>query len=307
MSKFKLLLVAGTHGNELNAPWIFDQWDKNPSLISTKGLNINKVIGNPSAREKCKRYIDRDLNRSFARELLNNYENHDSEICRARELLCDYGPDGNKASQIVIDFHSTTSSMGSSLVLYGRRPSDLAIASLLQKNLSLPIYLHEGDDLQKGFLVESWPCGFVVEIGPVPQGLIHNQTINQTLLILKTCINQISDVINQKAIFPEKLHIHRHFKNIDYPRDSCGAQNAWIHSAIQDKDWQPIKPETPLFVNIKGDLFKLNNYSKENDLVPVFINEAAYSEKNISMILTKKQVLDFDSNWAEELYNLVKF
>ena len=25
-----VLVVAGTHGNELNAPWLLEQWDRNP-------------------------------------------------------------------------------------------------------------------------------------------------------------------------------------------------------------------------------------------------------------------------------------
>ena len=305
MSSFQLLLVAGTHGNEINAPWIFDQWDRQPSLIDGNGLNINKVIGNPFAREKCQRYLDIDLNRSFSKELLSNFANEDLEICRARELISQYGSAGKNPSQIVIDFHSTTASMGSSIVIYGRRPLDLAIVSLIQKRLQIPIYLHECDDSQTGFLVESWPCGFVVEIGPVPQGLIHSQIINQTLLILKTCISEICNVINKNAIFPEELIIHRHFKNIDFPRDASGMPNAFIHSAIQDKDWTPISSDTPLFINLAGDLFKLNKYSQENEVIPIFINEAAYAEKNIAMILTKKEVLKFEPSWGEELNELV--
>ena len=89
-------------------------------------------------------------------------------------------------------------------------------------------------------------------------------------------------------------------KNIDFPKDSVGIPNAFIHSAIQGKDWHPITPDTPIFVNLRGDLYKLHNYSKENEVVPVFINEAAYVEKNIAMCLTKREVLKFDERWKNE-------
>ena len=56
IEKQSSILVAGTHGNEINAPWIFDQWNKHPNLINTNGLKINRVIGNPVARKKCKRF-----------------------------------------------------------------------------------------------------------------------------------------------------------------------------------------------------------------------------------------------------------
>ena len=75
--------------------------------------------------------------------------------------------------------------MGCSLVVYGRRYPDLAIASLLQASLGLPVYLHEGDSIQKGFLVESWPCGLVIEIGPVAQGMLHSTIVTQTKLAIE--------------------------------------------------------------------------------------------------------------------------
>ena len=130
MSGIQVLLVAGTHGNEINAPWLFDKWIKEPSLINTFGLSVVKEIGNPSAISKNRRYIDRDLNRSFSLNFLNKTDKSEEyEFERAKELLGIYGVNGSNPCQIVIDFHSTTSSMGSSIVVYGRRPVDLAIVS----------------------------------------------------------------------------------------------------------------------------------------------------------------------------------
>ncbi len=74
---------------------------------------------------------------------------------RARRLLAEHGPRGGRPCTVVFDLHSTTSAMGNSLVLYGRRPADLALAAALQARLGLPIYLHEADDSQTGFLVET--------------------------------------------------------------------------------------------------------------------------------------------------------
>ena len=52
MSNLQVLLVAGTHGNEINAPWVFDQWKQNQDLIDSCGLKVVSVIGNPLAFEK---------------------------------------------------------------------------------------------------------------------------------------------------------------------------------------------------------------------------------------------------------------
>ncbi|KGG16711.1 MULTISPECIES: aspartoacylase [unclassified Prochlorococcus] len=306
MSSIQLLLVAGTHGNEINAPWIFDQWQKDLNLIDQSGLKVVAEIGNPDAREKVQRYLDRDLNRSFLRENLNSSQVNCIEIDRARELVDKYGQYGSNPCQIVIDLHSTTSSMGTSLVVYGRRPVDLALVSLIQNRLGVPIYLYEGDLSQQGFMVESWPCGFVVEIGPVPQGLLHSRIISQTFHTVKSCIEEISKYINCGASFPEKLLVHRHLKNIDFPRDSLGRPSAFIHSDLQGRDWYPIRYGHPLFTDLNGNEIRFLDQSLESEeVVPVFINEAAYVEKNIAMSLTKREVLTFDPAWKDALYRLI--
>ena len=77
-----------------------------------------------------------------------------------------------------------------------------------------------------------------------------------------------------------------------------------MHPKIEGKDWHPIKNGTTLF--------KFNNkdyvvFEREDDLIPVFINEAAYREKNIAMSLTQREVLAFDVTWAYALKALVEY
>ena len=302
MSGVQVLLVAGTHGNEINAPWLFDQWENNLDFEKISGINLYRVIGNPLAGKACSRYLDRDLNRSFSTELWDSLESEDQEIKRAKELISLYGPKGQNPCQIAFDFHSTTAAMGSSLVVYGRRAADLALASLIQFRLGLPIYLHEGDEKQTGFLVESWPCGLVVEIGPVPQGLLHQRIIFQTRLVLEVCLEEIAKIITNESCFPNEVIIHRHLKTIDFPRDKEGRPNYFIHNGLQDKDWIPIKYEDPLFENNTGNTITNNEI---NSVVPVFINEAAYIEKNIAMSITKREVWAFNEKWKVALKDLL--
>ncbi len=304
MSAVQLLLVAGTHGNEINAPWLIDQWAQNPNLINTNGLQVHKVIGNPAALQLGKRYLDRDLNRSFSVDLFADSSSRDFEISRAIELLSLYGSEGRSPCQIVIDLHSTTAAMGSSLVVYGRRPSDLALASLVQSQLGLPIYLHEGDNSQRGFLVESWPCGFVIEIGPVSQGMLHERIIQQTKLILEILFMGILEIQLGKNIYPDHLIVHRHLQSIDFPRNDKGEINAFIHSELQGKDWIPLRKEAPLFLGFHGEVFK---FKGEPGTVPVFINEVAYAEKKIALSLTKREVWPFQNDWIDALDPLLKY
>ena len=302
MMHFQVLLVAGTHGNEINGIWLLDEWNKSPFLINTHGIKTLNVIGNPEARKTCRRYIHHDLNRSFHEESFLSNNSSSFERSRASELLNLYGETGEKPCQIVLDFHTTTASMGSCLVVYGRRYSDLALASLIQNKLGLPIYLHESDQKQTGFLVESWPCGIVVEIGPIGQNLLNSRIISQTKLILETFMEQINQVKNLKLFFPDKLVIHRHIKSKDFPRDEEGNIDGYVHSLRQSKDWQRLEKNDELFSKLNGETIR---FDEDESYIPVFINEAAYVEKNIAMSFTKRELWDVKKEWKQSLIDLV--
>ncbi len=304
MSGIQVLLVAGTHGNEINPPWLFDHINLENNPLKELGINTIKIIGNPLARRINRRYIDRDLNRCFTSEFLNSSNSYEIEVLRAKELINQYGPNGKNRTQIIIDFHTTTAAMGSSLVLYGRRPADMALASLLQFRLGLPIYLHEGDKSQTGFMVESWPCGFVVEIGPVAQGLLDGNIILKTYNILEVFLEEIANIKNDKAHFPDKLLVYRHVKSLDFPRSANGQVSHFINLELQNKNWLPLDLREPLFSSIDGN----NVYFDDENLSsfsPVFINEASYSEKNISMSLTHRESWNLEEVWKKSLFSLV--
>ncbi len=300
--QLQVLLVAGTHGNEINGIFLFDQWEKSPSLINTHGIKTCKVIGNPEAQKAGKRYIHQDLNRSFQEESSSSINSSNLEVSRANELVSLYGEAGENPCQIALDFHTTTASMGSCLVIYGRRNADLALASLIQNKLGLPIYLHESDQKQTGFLVESWPCGLVVEIGPIGQGLLNSRIISQTKLILETLMEQIHQVKKLNLFFPDKLIIHRHIKSIDFPRDKEGNIDGYVHFLRQSKDWQKLNKNDELFFKLNGETICLE---EEEPYIPVFINEAAYVEKNIAMSFTKRELWNLKNEWKQSLIDLV--
>ncbi|WP_269624194.1 aspartoacylase [Prochlorococcus marinus] len=302
MMQLQVLLVAGTHGNEINGIFLFDQWKKSPFLINTHGIKTFKVIGNPEAQKAGKRYIHQDLNRSFQEESMLSISSSNFEGNRANELVNLYGEEGENPCQIALDFHTTTASMGSCLVVYGRRDADLALAALIQNQLGLPIYIHESDQKQTGFLVESWPCGLVIEIGPIGQGLLNSRIISQTKLILEAFMEQIHQVQNLTFYPPEKLIIHRHIKSIDFPRDEQGNIDGYVHSLRQSKDWQELKKNDELFFKLNGEII---GFEEEEPYVPVFINEAAYVEKNIAMSFTKRELWDCKKEWKQSLIDLV--
>jgi len=312
MAGFQLLLVAGTHGNEINHTFFLDQWIKHPCLLNNSKINVVKEIGNPLALKASKRYIDRDLNRSFNPELIDSLCISEYEVKRAKELILQYGLKGKDECQIAIDLHTTTANMGSSLVIYGRRPTDLALASLMQARLGLPIYLHECDSSQTGFLVESWPCGLVIEIGPVAQSLIDLSIIEKNRIILEVCFQEINKVRSNDQLYPDKVIIYRHLGSIDFPdpKDNKDKISYSIHPDFMNKNWNTIDNNSQIFLALNG---KTINFSREDfseniddKLAPVFINEASYREKKIAMSITKREVWNFQDSWGESISKLIK-
>ena len=298
MTRCDVLVVGGTHGNELNAPWLLEQWERAPEVVDASGLSCRRVIGNPEARALGRRYVDRDLNRSFRPDLLAG-DLQDLELRRARELLLSHGPDAASPCRVALDLHSTTAGMGSSLVVYGRRPGDLALAAGVQRRLGLPVYLHEADAAQTGFLVERWPCGLVIEVGPVPQGVLNSCVVRQTQLALEACLAVLRDACSGRIQQPRELVVHRHRRSLDLPRDGQGQPSALLHPLRQGTDWQPLAAGDPLLRCVDGTEIAVADDAA--NLTPVFINEAAYAEKRIALSLTQREVWPVLPEWSKAL------
>ena len=136
--------------------------------------------------------------------------------------------------------------MGTSIVMYGRRPKDFCLAALLQNKFGLPIYLHEKDKAQTGFLVEAWPCGLVIEIGAVAQNFYDQNIINRFSLIISSLREEIDKLKNKFIELPKELVVHVHQGSIDYPRDEKGDVDGLIHPERINQDWKMIKKGDPL-------------------------------------------------------------
>ncbi|MCP9927320.1 aspartoacylase [Cyanobium sp. CH-040] len=312
-----VLVVAGTHGNERNAPWLLQHWQRHPDQLADAGLALQLVLGNPSAHAANRRYLERDLNRCFAPALLEDPAATGADLERARELLTLHGRQGLEPCAVALDLHSTTSAMGNSLVVYGRRPADLALAAGIQARLGLPVYLHEADARQNGFLVECWPCGLVIEVGPVPQGVIQAPICRQTQLALEGTLAVLADARAGRLRLPPGLVVHRHLGSLDLPRAADGTPLACIHPRLQHRDWHSLRPEDPLFLDRAGRSVTLGSAlrsgsapealaqgSGPDPLVPVFINEAAYGEKGIALSLTRRERWPVQPALAEALEQL---
>tara|TARA_Y100001933_G_scaffold171553_1_gene169753 strand:+ start:104 stop:1003 length:900 start_codon:yes stop_codon:yes gene_type:complete len=296
MTEKKILIVSGTHGNELNPVWAVKKF-RNLIKTSSKSKSLEFILGNPKAFENGLRYIDVDLNRSFNVSKTSSNQNF-YEINRSDYLVNKYGFEGNKSCPIVIDLHTTTSCMGTSIVMYGRRQKDFCLAAILQAKFGLPIYLHEKDKNQTGFLVEAWPCGLVIEIGPVAQNHYDSEITERFLIILDFLGDLINNLENNKINLPSEISLFVHQNSIDYPKNKNFEISALIHPLRINNDWKSIEKGDPLFLNDRNEVL---DYLGKEKIYPLFIGEAAYREKNIAMSFTKKEILKCDQGWVNTL------
>ena len=106
MNKQRMLIVSGTHGNEINP--IYAAHEINSfETPNTVNKTVKYILGNPEAVSKGQRYIDIDLNRSFRFDESQSSNNH-YEVKRAHQLFEEYGPKSSSPFQVAIDLHTTT-------------------------------------------------------------------------------------------------------------------------------------------------------------------------------------------------------
>lgn len=101
----KILIIGATHGNELLGVKLYQRllYRRSPLLE-----NIDFIVGNPRAFAQRKRYIERDLNRSYQGET-NEYEVQRAQVIH--RYIDVTKPD------IVLDMHTTTCNQPSCIIV----------------------------------------------------------------------------------------------------------------------------------------------------------------------------------------------
>jgi succinylglutamate desuccinylase len=290
----KVAIIGGTHGNELLGIYLVKKWQEFPELLHRESFACLTLISNPSAVKINQRYVDRDLNRCFATDDLANEKLTSYEDQRAKELNTQLGPKDQPLADVIIDLHTTTSNMGISLLPASKHPFNLQLAAYLNSlhpNLHICFGLQHGQEAP--MLRSLSPLGYTIEVGPIAQGVLNADLFQQTELLVYEILNYI-DALNQQTIFkiPPEVNIYQAVSVVDYPRSLTGELQAMIHQKLQFKDYEALSPGQPIFWSFAGEeIF----YTGETMVYPIFINEAAYYEKQIAMVMTNKQQIILES------------
>jgi succinylglutamate desuccinylase len=284
----KVAIVGGTHGNELLGIYLVKKWQEFPEFLQRESLECVTLISNPAAVAINQRYVDRDLNRCFtpndlANENLTSYEDQ-----RAKKIAIHLGPKDQPLADVILDLHTTTSNMGISLLPSSKHPFNLRLAAYLHSlhpDIKICFGLQYGQDAP--MLRSLSPLGYTIEVGPIAQGVLNADLFQQTEQLVYEILNYV-DAMNQghPLSVPAAVTVYQAIANVDYPRDSSGDLRGMVHPQLQFKDYEPLHPSQPMFLSFTGEeVF----HTGQSVVYPVFINEAAYYEKQIAMVLTEKQ------------------
>lgn len=281
----RVAIVGGTHGNELTGVYAIKKFEQFPNLLERSNFQSVTLLANPEAVVMNRRYVDRDLNRSFTNEDLVNPDLTSYESKRAKEIALQLAD-----VDLIIDLHSSTSNMGLTILPSSRHPFNLRLAAYLSTldpdvRICYGIKCSSEDPMLRSLS----PLGCTIEVGAIAQGVLNADLFQQTEMLIYAILDYV-EAFNQGKLppVPSSLSVYQSIASVDYPRNSAGELEAMIHPQLQFRDYQALHPGDPMFMTFTGESIA---YQGESTVFPIFINEAAYYEKSIAMTLTEKQQL----------------
>jgi aspartoacylase len=282
-----LAIVGGVHGNERTGVAVVRRWQQKEFAKYFPALNCHFFLANPRAIAANRRYINQDLNRCFRKRDRKNPYLRGYEQLRARELAHQIQMAG---IEFIIDLHTTTSAMGTTLILNQPHPLLLNLAAHLEQrdpDIRVLQYAQASPgEKDLPYIRGLCPLGLTIEFGPVAQGVYDPEAIAKTQKTLTRILAYLQDLNEGKTLNAERCTVYQQIETVDYPRNEQGQIVADI--APQIKDYQAINPGTPLFYHRRGNV---TSYGGSATVYPVFIGEAAYVEKGIAMALTQRKII----------------
>jgi succinylglutamate desuccinylase len=284
----RVAIVGGTHGNELTGVVLVRKFLQYPELVHRQSFETISLLANPRSIALNRRYIDRDLNRCFDRHDLANLELTGYENNLAKQFAARYGANGSGPVDVIIDLHSTTANMGLTVVPINNSPANLQLVAYLSSlNPAINIYLRLNSEQDSPTLQSVASLGCMIVVGAIPQGVIEANFIKNTERLVLDILDYFEYLNRGVAMnIPATVNLYQAIESIDYPRNGQNELMAMIHPDRQGQDYQAMAPKSPLFMNFQGETILAKN---DCIIFPVFINEAAYYEKGIAMMITEKR------------------
>lgn len=279
-------IVGGTHGNEITGPHLLRHWREHPQEIARPGLETRLVLANPKAFAANRRYIDEDLNRSFGARALRDDAATSYETARAAVLDARLGPKGAPRTDLLIDLHTSTSHCGAMIILLDVDPFSVRMAAYLSSRIA-QVRVHHiptggGDQPYLGSVARR--C-LGVELGPVPQGTLRHDIYDLSRRVVLAALDFVAaHNAGEPLALPDDIEVFRFREPLLFPSEG-GYKLAMVHESLLGRDYAPLVPGEPLFRRLDGTVIPFDGPQTR---YPVFIDEAAYYERDVAMMLTDK-------------------
>lgn len=281
-----VLVVAGTHGNELSGIYLHKLIKEGRYLTDRSTFSTSSVLANQEAIKQNVRYIDTDLNRQFSTsEAIDNSDLHESKI--AHQFKTQHR---NTKHQLIVDLHNTTSNMGATLILLSSCPFYQKMGAYVKQRMPAANILFEDRKAweEQAYLCTTGQHGIMIEVGAQAHGSLQYQTLERMKEMLTAVLDfveihnldQLTSLNDYNAFF--------YTEEINVPLDQNGMRQAIVHPTICGRDFKAVKPGEPLLATFAGyDI----HWQGKNEIYPHFINESAYHKANIAMALAEKRVI----------------
>jgi aspartoacylase len=288
----KILITAGTHGNELSGIEYVKNLQANKQLRDqllgrARDIDIEVEIVNKLAVERRTRYVEEDLNRQFSQEKLSALTGDNLEHQLAIDFNVAFGPKYEPTRDLVIDIHNTTSNMGPTLIILQSDEFHQKMAQYVKANMPEAIILIE-DHIpykQHHYLCTIGKAGIMLEVGPQPHSVLrpaaYLQTEQMTKLLITFC-----DLWNRQALgHLDLVDAFRLTEEVYFPLSRAGNKLAMIHPSLQNNDFMILNKGAPAFLTFEGEIL---DWEGEDEVFPHFIGESAYYHLNIAFALSRK-------------------
>lgn len=274
----RVVIVGGTHGNEWTGIHIVRHYQDYLKKKFPK-LSLEFILANPVAYQMNSRFKDEDLNRAFQflHEPRKSYEHE-----RAHEI--------KKIIQrepcLVLDLHTTTSNMGNTLIVPQYNSLNLSLCTKLSQQFKDCRVIGAPDPKSK-YVASQSEFGLILEVGPVANGVVAGVPLEATLSLIE-CI--LAEMSGPATVYKGRLELYEETQDVHYPKNEKGELNAYIHSGFQGKDFRVINGKFIPFKTFQNEEIEMKT---DENLFPIFINEAAYYPQELAFTLCRKKILDY--------------
>ena len=278
----KILLSAGIHGNEKTGIFLIEKFKKNPDLMHKKNFTTETLLINTKAIELNRRYYEIDLNRCFDLDSDRSESSYEQDL--AKKI---YQQVKEQEIDFVLDFHTSTSNMGLTLLLSNDRPFNLQLAAYLAAKNPLVKIVRNINNKDKNRFRHIFPLGFTVEMGAIAPNVVDPIWFKRGEELVEQILDYIEQTNQQQQpLSPETITVYTLSKTIYFPEDDEGKISGMVHEQVHGRDYCALNPNEPMLITFDGDAIA---YRGSNVVYPIFINEAAYWENKIAMYLTVKE------------------